>query len=133
MDGKNTDKKPRKRNNAQILEAKFLLAEKRKVIADADKKEHQAEVERIKKEKLLGSLIPLKDAQESFLELGSRTKAQFSRLIAELPPKLEGLPASQMIDIIRTSIDEVLSNLFEECSSIADAPELTQEESEDGS
>ena len=86
-------------------------AKHRKLIADAAIKEQQAIIETLKKEKLQGSLISLKETQEAFLEIGSKTKANLYRLISTLPPKLEGLNAQAMIEIIRESIDEICLGL----------------------
>lgn len=83
----------------------------KKIKAEALIKEEVAQIEKLKKEKLKGSLISITHVEESFLEIGSKTKSSLYRLVAELPPRLEGLPASDMIAIIRTSIDEVCLNL----------------------
>jgi hypothetical protein len=88
-------------------------ARNRRDIAIADIKEQQAEIERLKKEKLQGSLVSIAEVEESFLEIGAKTKSQLARFISTLPPKLEGLTAAAMIEIIRGAVDEVLLSLAE--------------------
>jgi hypothetical protein len=96
------------------INLRYRRARAEKMVNDAEIKAQQKEIERLKKEKLLGSLIPLKDATEVFAEIGARTKARCNRLIGELPPKLEGLTAVQMIEILRNSFDEMYGDLFKE-------------------
>lgn len=108
-------------------------AKDRKIIAEAAIKEEQAEIEKLKKEKLQGQLISIAETQEAFLEIGSKTKAQLYRLISTLPPKLEGLNATSMIEIIRESIDEIclyVSTSFEieEPKPVKEEPKEEQEE-----
>ena len=95
----------------------------KKIKAEALIKQEVAEIERLKKEKLQGSLISIKDTEQAFLEIVIKTKANLQRLVSELPPKLEGLKASDMIEIIRTAIDEVCLNL-----SVSFLPETSLEE-----
>lgn len=94
-------------------EARSKDAIHRKNIAVAGIKEQQAEIERLKKEKLLGSLVPIGEVEEVFLGIGAKTKSQLARLVSELPPKLEGLEAIDMIQIIRDAVDEVCLYLAE--------------------
>lgn len=89
----------------------FLLQRYKKLQAETLIKEEQAELERLKKQKLTGELISLDEVQEAFQIVGSKTKARLKRMISELPPKLEGLTANDMIDIIRNTVDEVLEDL----------------------
>lgn len=96
------------------INLRYRRARADKMVNDAAIKEQQKEIERLKKEKLLGSLIPLQDATEVFSEIGSRCKARLNRLIGELPPKLEGLTGIEMIEIIREHLDEVCADLFTE-------------------
>lgn len=96
------------------INLRYRRARAEKMENDAAIKAEQKEIERLKKEKLLGSLIEIKDAVEVFSEIGAKTKARCNRLIGELPPKLEGLPAVAMIEILRNSFDEVYADLFSE-------------------
>lgn len=89
----------------------FLLQRFKKLQAETLIKEEQAELERLKKEKLTGELVSIEEVQEAFQVIGSKTKARLKRMISELPPKLEGLTANEMIDIIRNTVDEVLEDL----------------------
>lgn len=101
-----------------------------KIIFESEIKKEQAQIERLKKEKLQGQLVSIKETQEAILEIGSKTKAQLYRLVSTLPPKLEGLNAKSMIEIIRISIDEIcleLSNSF----NIIDQPILEVIEDDD--
>lgn len=94
----------------------YLRARAFKCRNEARIKHEQAELERVKKEKLLGTLIPLSKAQEAFSQLGSKTRLHLQRLIPSLPPKLEGLTGQQMIPILREAIDEILETLSQEVS-----------------
>ena len=81
------------------------------VANNAKIKSEQAEIERLKKERLEGSLIPMIEVEETFIEIGAKTKAELSRFVSVLPPKLEGLNATSMIDVIREHVNQVLLNL----------------------
>lgn len=74
-------------------------------------KSEVAELERLKKEKLLGSLVLVSDVESTFIEISSKVRSQLYRLVSQLPPRLEGLEGVAMTDIIRESIDEILKFL----------------------
>ena len=99
-------------DDPEVIDAAYKFHRARKMSADADLKGEQKEIEKIKKEKLRATLIPMKEALEIFSSVGSKTKLRFNRLISELPPKLEGLKGKEMIPIIRESIDEILADLY---------------------
>ena len=92
----------------------FLLQRYKKLIAETAIKEEQKEIERIKKEKLQGSLVSLPEVEEAFQILGSKCKARMQRFISELPPRCEGMTAQDMISVIRESVDEAYQELFVE-------------------
>jgi len=104
---------------------------RRKLIAEAKIKEEQSEIERLKKEKLLASLVSIKDVEETFLEIASKTKAHLNRLVAELPPRLEGLTAAEMIEVIREAVDHVCFILYSSIKTEQDSGIIDQEEMED--
>ena len=99
-------------DDPEVIDAAYKFHRARKMSADADLKGEQKEIEKIKKEKLRATLIPMKEASEIFSSVGSKTKLRFNRLISELPPKLEGISGKEMIPIIRESIDEILADLY---------------------
>ena len=99
-------------DDPEVIDAAYKFHRARKMSADADLKGEQKEIEKIKKEKLRATLIPMKEALEIFSSVGSKTKLRFNRLISELPPKLEGISGKEMIPIIRESIDEILADLY---------------------
>lgn len=98
--------------DTEEIDQLYKLNRARKMSNDADMKGEQKEIEKIKKEKLKGNLIPLKEAQEIFVSVGAQTKLRFNRLIAELPPKLEGLAGLEMIPILREKFDEIFGELY---------------------
>ena len=108
------------------LETRYDTARQEKLIAEAEIKQHQAKIEELKKQKMAGSLISLADTQAAFSELGSRTKAHFSRLASELPPKLEGLAAQAMIAVIQTQLETIFEQLYSELA--AAPPPVIDEE-----
>jgi hypothetical protein len=81
------------------------------VAKNAQIKSEVAEIERLKKERLEGSLVPITEVQELFLQISSQVKAQFLRFISILPPKLEGLESHKMIPIIREEVNAILLNM----------------------
>jgi hypothetical protein len=98
--------------DTEEIDQSYKLHRARKMSNDADMKGEQKEIERLKKEKLKANLIPLKEAQEIFVSVGAQTKLRFNRLIAELPPKLEGLNGLEMIPILREKFDEIFADLY---------------------
>lgn len=92
-----------------------------------------AEIERLKKERLQGLLVPVAEVEETFIEIASRTKAELNKFISILPPKLEGLNAPEMINIIREHVNEILLNLsnsltYKEPKELEVIPEDTDDE-----
>jgi len=69
------------------------------------------EIEKLKKQKLEGSLVPLVEVQELFQEISAQLKAQFLRFISILPPKLEGLESNAMIPVVREEVNAILQNM----------------------
>ncbi len=94
------------------VNAEYLISRARKMKYDAEIKAQTAEIERIKKEKLEGSMVSIKEVSSIFTDIGAKLKARYKRLISELPPKLAGLNAEDMIPIIRDQLDNVFSDLF---------------------
>lgn len=86
-------------------------AKLRKLIAEADRVELQVSKER-------GDLISVAEVDEILLRIGSVVRASIMRLEADLPPMLEGLTPSKMQKLIRGKIDEVLTALADESSTI---------------
>lgn len=129
-------RKSKKELNEIILDESGLNKAK-KIKYDAERLKQVSELERLKKEKLQGLLIELKLVQESFTTIATKTKSDLYRLISILPPKLIGLNTSDMSDVIRDSIDEVLTSLYNgftvaESEINYDAePELEEEEDEE--
>ena len=97
--------------NDEILDSQ-ALNKARKIKYDAERIKQVSELERLKKEKLQGSLVELKLVQETFTQIASQTKADLYRLVSILPPKLIGLQADEMTEIVRDSIDEILTSLY---------------------
>ncbi len=89
----------------------FLLQRYKKLKAETKIKEEQSQIERLKKEKLEGELISMDVVEDAFKAIGAHTKVRLKRLITELPPKLSGLEPNEMIDVLRTLIDDVLDDL----------------------
>ena len=98
----------------------FLLQRYKKLKAETLIKEEQAQIERLKKEKLEGELISLESVEEAFKALGAHTKARLKRLITELPPKLSGLEPNEMVDVLRNLIDDVLDDLTDITTKLKD-------------
>lgn len=98
------------------IATEYLKDRARKVKAEANMKEEQTIIERLKKEKLQKDLVPLKEVTETFMYIGARTKAQLLRLIGEIPPRVEGLEAAAIEIIIRDYIDEILNDLYTDFS-----------------
>lgn len=96
----------------ELVNAEYLVSRAKKMKYDAEIKMQTAEIERIKKEKLEGSLVSVKEVSSIFTDIGAKLKARYKRLISELPPKLAGLNAEDMIPIIRDQLDNVFSDLF---------------------
>lgn len=96
----------------ELVNAEYLVSRAKKMKYDAEIKMQTAEIERIKKEKLEGSLVSVKEVSTIFTDIGAKLKARYKRLISELPPKLAGLNAEDMIPIIRDQLDNVFSDLF---------------------
>lgn len=119
-----------KRTEKQFSDNEALAkdAKHRRSILLAAKEHELTEIERIKKEKLLGTLVSVSDVTEAFLEIGATTKSQLARFASTLPPKLEGLAAASMIPIIQAAVDEVLLNLSTSFELTAPAPEPVTEE-----
>jgi hypothetical protein len=101
--------------SASFVDKEEFLAQRfKKLVAETAIKNEQKDIERIKKEKLLGLLIETTIAEEAFQIMGSKVKARLNRLVYEIPPKLEGLTAQQMIDALRVVINGVLNDLCNE-------------------
>lgn len=94
----------------------YNLNRARKMANEADLKGEQKEIEKLKKEKLKGTLIPLKEAQEIFSSVGAQTKSRMERLLSQLPQKLEGLPAVKMLEVLRESFYKIHSDLYSDFS-----------------
>lgn len=116
MSRKKTDNFKIDLDDPDAIDAAYKLHRARKMSNDADLKGEQKEIERLKKEKLKGALIPLKEAEEIFSVVGSRTKSRMNRLLSHLPQKLEGLTATQMVEVLRESFYNIHSDLFSEFS-----------------
>jgi hypothetical protein len=99
-------------DDLDAVNSEYLISRARKMKYDAEIKAQVAEIERIKKEKLEGSVIAVKEVSSIFTDIGAKLKARYKRLISELPPKLAGLNAEDMIPIIRDQLDNVFSDLF---------------------
>lgn len=99
-------------DDLDAVNSEYLISRARKMKYDAEIKAQVAEIERIKKEKLEGSVIGVKEVSSIFTDIGAKLKARYKRLISELPPKLAGLNAEDMIPIIREQLDNVFTDLF---------------------
>ena len=98
----------------------YLAARLRKLTAEAEIKEQQQVIEKLKKEKLQSSLVSLSDVTETMISIGSRTKSQLLRMVGELPPRIEGLPAVQIENILREVVDNILLELNKDFTSNID-------------
>ena len=112
----------------ELVNAEYLVSRAKKMRYDAEIKAQTAEIERIKKEKLEGSLVSIKEVSTVFTDIGAKLKARYKRLISELPPKLAGLDAESMIPIIRDQLDNVFSDLFLQLYIAEGTEEIEEEE-----
>jgi len=112
----------------ELVNAEYLVSRAKKMRYDAEIKMQTAEIERIKKEKLEGSLVSIKEVSTVFTDIGAKLKARYKRLISELPPKLAGLDAESMIPIIRDQLDNVFSDLFLQLYIAEGTEEIEEEE-----
>ena len=69
-------------------------------------------------------LIPIGEVRQSATRVVSAARAEFLKLTADLPPRLEGLTASKCQKILREAVTAILSRLADETS------ELYKEENE---
>lgn len=107
-----TDMREEDEDDLDVVNSEYLISRAKKMRHEAEIKAQTAEIERIKKEKLLGSLISVQEVSSIFTDIGAKLKARYKRLISELPPKLAGLNAEDMIPIVREELDEVFADLF---------------------
>jgi hypothetical protein len=92
-------------DNPESLPARKLLAECRKLEAEAGKKE-------IELEQLKGDLLPRKEAEEDFIDCFSKVKAKFSSLPRVACDRLAGMDDSRVIERYLESLtDEALKEL----------------------
>jgi hypothetical protein len=118
-------------DDLDAVNAEYLISRAKKMRYDAEIKMQVAEIERIKKEKLEGSVIAVKEVSSIFTDIGAKLKARYKRLISELPPKLAGLDAAQMIPIIRDQLDSVFEDLFLQLYLPEGTDDIDIEQSED--
>lgn len=108
------------RNNDPVqndLATQYAAAKVRNTNLAADVREESKVIERLKKEKLQGSLISINDVTETLIMIASKTKAQLMRMLGELPQRMEGLPAARIENMMRKSIDDILLELSIEFTS----------------
>ena len=63
-------------------------------------------------------LVPVGEVRQSMTRACSAARGEFMKLTSDLPPRLEGLPASSMSKIIKTEIIAILTRLSDETSAL---------------
>lgn len=66
----------------------------------------------------LRELVPAGEVRQSITKVVSAARAEMLKLAAELPPKLDGLDAAAMNQVIRNEVIEVLTRLSDETNSL---------------
>lgn len=94
-----------------VDKAEFLTQRYRKLVAETAIKEEQAEIERMKKLRLQSALVSTDDVTECYQGLGTFIRATLKRSVVELPPRLEGLPAADMIPLLTDYIENICAEL----------------------
>jgi hypothetical protein len=69
---------------------------------------------------LTGDLVPVGQVKASITRVCSAARAELLKLSSDLPPRLEGLPASTMSALIRSSITDILTRLSDETGNLYD-------------
>jgi len=69
---------------------------------------------------LTGDLVPVGQVKASITRVCSAARAELLKLSSGLPPRLEGLPASTMSALIRSSITDILTRLSDEAGNLYD-------------
>jgi len=69
---------------------------------------------------LTGDLVPVGQVKASITRVCSAARAELLKLSSDLPPRLEGLPASTMSALIRLSITDILTRLSDETGNLYD-------------
>ena len=65
-----------------------------------------------------GDAVDIAEVEDAFSAIGAAIKGAVSRMEADLPPMLEGLPPSKMQTIIRDKCDEILALLEDQASKV---------------
>lgn len=82
-----------------------------KGIESAAKEKEQKELLILKRKQLEKSLISIDCVAEIFTNIAAKAKSEMYRLIQEIPPKAEGLPATQIVPIVEDLVYDILNNL----------------------
>lgn len=62
--------------------------------------------------------VDIAEVEDAFASIGAAIKGAVSRMEADLPPMLEGLPPAKMQTIIRDKCDEILALLEDQASKV---------------
>jgi len=100
-------------------DAKALKEEKLR--ADTREKIAKAEMAELSLAKLKGELLSVSDLQETMVFIASRVKAHVTKLEKDLPPRLEGKRAVEMVPLVREAAESILLSLSNDLASF-DAP-----------
>lgn len=103
----NPDKKAQ--GKSAILEDKA-----RKLKAEADIKEREAEMKRLALDEMRGSLVPVEDAIEAARIYAASVKAALNRLQGEMPPLLCGLTEAEIQKVLEGKFEDALRQLADE-------------------
>jgi transcriptional regulator with XRE-family HTH domain len=87
---------------------------KRKQAADIKDKEARAAITEIELQKLQGTIVDIEDVVKANMKIAGRVKAKLKKLILEIPPQAEGLTSVKISQLVRTKVDEILEQLYEE-------------------
>jgi hypothetical protein len=63
-------------------------------------------------------LVPVGEVRQSMTRVCSAARGELMKLTSDLPPRLEGLPASSMSKIIKAEIIAILTRLSDETSAL---------------
>lgn len=69
-----------------------------------------------------GKYLPVSEVIESTVRCVSVAKARFLRLQSDLPPRLAGLPETKMQTLIRDSVIEILTELYNDAGKLYPEP-----------
>ena len=69
-----------------------------------------------------GESVDIAEVEDAFAYIGAAVKGAISRMEADLPPMLEGLPPAKMQSIVRDKCDEVLALLEDQKAKVWKRP-----------